>query len=349
MTDDYLWDKSGPPDPEIERIEHALGGLRSNRPAPMFVALERASAARPGPGVNWFRAASAAAFAVILFAVGSGLLWWWKTGTVAGWVVTQVAGAPRIGPHWIGNSGRVGLGQVLETDGQSRVEIQLPEVGRIEIDPQSRLRVLASPTGASRLALDRGTIHARIWGIPGAFVVDTPAARAVDLGCVYTLHVDDSGEGLIRTSMGWVGFAFADREAFIPAGAACRTHMKTGPGIPYFEDAPEKLREAVTTFDLPAGSAVDRAASLQTILAQSRTRDAFTLWHLLSRVGDSQREEVYDRLAALVPPPALVTREGIRKVDREMLDRWWNAFDLGDISLWRHWERSWSDSGRNTK
>ena len=349
MNDDYLWDKSGPPDPQIARIEHALGGLRFSRPAPTFAALEPTGATRPGSRVNWFRTAAAAAFAVILLAIGSGLLWWWKTGAAAGWVVTQADGAPRIGSSWIGNSGRVGLGHVLETDGQSRVEIQLTEVGRIEIDPQSRVRVLASPTGASRLALDRGTIHARIWALPGAFVVDTPAARAVDLGCVYTLHVDDSGDGLIRTSMGWVGFKLGDREAFIPAGAACRTYVKAGPGVPYFEDAPEKLRAALATFDLPSDSAADRTASLQTILAQSRTQDAFTLWHLLSRVDDSQRAEVYNRLAALVPPPALVTREGIRRLDRGMLDRWWNAFGLGDISLWRHWERSWSEAGQNIK
>jgi len=25
-----------------------------------------------------------------------------------------------------------------------------------------------------------------------------------------------------------------------------------------------------------------------------------------------------------------------------MLDLWWNQLGLGDISSWRHWERSWS-------
>ncbi len=32
MKDDYLWDKSGEPDPEIERLEQLLGGLRYKRP-----------------------------------------------------------------------------------------------------------------------------------------------------------------------------------------------------------------------------------------------------------------------------------------------------------------------------
>jgi hypothetical protein len=33
MRDDYLWDKSGQPDPEIERLEQLLGNLRYRRPA----------------------------------------------------------------------------------------------------------------------------------------------------------------------------------------------------------------------------------------------------------------------------------------------------------------------------
>jgi hypothetical protein len=34
MKDDYLWDPSSAPDPEVERLERMLGRLRSNAPAP---------------------------------------------------------------------------------------------------------------------------------------------------------------------------------------------------------------------------------------------------------------------------------------------------------------------------
>ena len=30
MPDDYLWDRSGPPDPEIERLERLLGRFRGS-------------------------------------------------------------------------------------------------------------------------------------------------------------------------------------------------------------------------------------------------------------------------------------------------------------------------------
>src|SRR5713226_8059360 len=36
MKDDYLWDGSGEPDPEIQKLETALGRYRHNQPAPAF-------------------------------------------------------------------------------------------------------------------------------------------------------------------------------------------------------------------------------------------------------------------------------------------------------------------------
>jgi hypothetical protein len=203
--------------------------------------------------------------------------------------------------------------------------------------------------GRKRLSLERGTIHAVIWAPPGEFVVDTPSAVAVDLGCVYTLHVDDSGAGLLRTTMGWVGFKLNGHESFIPAGAICQTRPKTGPGTPYMEDASESFRDALSRFDFESHTPAERNPLLGILLVDARKNDALTLWHLLSRVSDADRPGLYDRLASLAPPPEGVTREGILRLDRQMLDAWWSSFGFGDIHLWRTYERDWSKRPPNTK
>lgn len=238
----------------------------------------------------------------------------------------------------------LGVGQLLETDAASKASIHADRTGEIQVEPGTRLRVVTSGAGMNRLSLERGTIQASIWAAPGEFVVDTPSAVAVDLGCVYTLKVDDSGNGLLRTTMGWVGFKLKDREAFIPAGAACSTKKKTGPSTPYFEDASEPFRAALAELDRANSTEQERAAALGVVLAGARRRDALTLWHLLSRLPESDRGRVYDRLAQLVAAPPGVTREGILRLDRPMLDLWWNELGYGDISLWRHWERSWANA-----
>jgi FecR-like protein len=349
MKDDYLWDGSGEPDPEVQKLETVLGRYRHNQPAPEFdsVAADR-RVQRPWNFFNWtWEYQLAAVVASLLLAVTVFLLMPRRSNRNLGpsWSVARLKGAPRVGWHSLSEKsgpGKLGVGQTLVTDSASRASITLDETGRVEVDPGSRLRLVTNGPGRKRLSLERGTIHAVIWAPPGQFVVDTPSAVAVDLGCVYTLHVDDSGAGLLRTTMGWVGFKLNGRESFIPAGAICQTRPKVGPGTPYMEDASASFRDALSRFDFQTHTPAERSALLGILLVEARKNDALTLWHLLSRVSDADRPSVYDRLAALAPPPDGVTREGILRLDRQMLDNWWSSFGFGEIWLWRTYERDWS-------
>ena len=344
---DYLWDRSGEPDPEIQKLESLLGKFRHESPMPVFLAIvpERRWTFFPWR-LRLFPALATAAVAVTAIVVGTFLVYRAKPTptTLAGWDVSEVQGAPRIGRKTLSANevgGRLGIGQMLETDSQSRASLQEDNTGKIQVDPSTRLRLLSMGSGLKRIALERGTIHTYIWAPPGQFVVDTPSAVTVDLGCAYTLQVDDSGAGMVRTSLGWVGFKLNGHESFIPAGAACATRPKAGPGTPYFEDSSPELRAALTRFDFEDNTSELRAHDVAIVLAEARKRDGITLWHLLARVDDRQRVLVYDRLSQFVPPPAAVTKDGILRLDQPMLDQWWNELGFDDISVWRHWERSW--------
>jgi hypothetical protein len=169
-----------------------------------------------------------------------------------------------------------------------------------------------------RLALDRGRMRAQITAPPRLFFVETPSAVAVDMGCAYTLHVDDAGRGYLRVTAGWVALVRDSRESFVPEGARCETRPGVGPGTPFLEDATPALREALAAFDFEGGG----AEALTIVLAAAREPDSLTLWHLLSRTSSVERGQVHDRLAALSPPPEGVTREGVMSLNKEMLARW---------------------------
>jgi hypothetical protein len=355
-SNDYLWDGSGEPDPEIQRLEGLLGKFRHDSPAPVFPEIVRERRWNLFPRrFAWkrqlFPSLATTVAAVAAIAIVTVLVYRTEPAqtTVAGWNVSSVEGTPRVGRKTIGGkdgTNRLGIGQMLETDRQSRASLQADDTGQIEVDPSTRLRLLSMGSGLKRIALDRGTIHAYIWAPPGQFVVDTPSAVTVDLGCAYTLQVDDSGAGMVRTSLGWVGFKLNGHESFIPAGAACATRPKVGPGTPYFEDASAEFRAALTRFDFEDNTAQHRADDAAIVLREARKSDALTLWHLLARVDEGQRVLVYDRLSKLAPPPAGVTRDGILRLDQPMLDLWWNELGFDDISVWRHWERSWAGTAK---
>ncbi len=365
MSDDYLWDGSGEPDPEIQRLESVLGRFRHDRPAPEFPE-QLSFFERLRLWISLPRLAGVAAMALLVVAVmqlsrlgnrapNSSEQGKTKSTAARGtepaapkpaWDVARLEGRVKLGAESLSDRGRLALGEWLETDATSRVRIAVGTIGEVVVDPNTRVRLVEAGEKQHRLALARGTIHARIWAPPGNFVVDTPSAKAVDVGCAYTLQVDDKGAGLVRVTSGWVGFQFDGRESFIPTGALCATRPGVGPGTPYFQDAAKKLRAAIAKLDFEKTSPAERDAALRTALTAARKRDAITLWHLLSRVTNVERSRVYDRLAALVPPPEGVAPEGILHLDKPMLDLWWNQIGLGDTSWWRMWEQPWAPQAK---
>jgi hypothetical protein len=270
--------------------------------------------------------------------VGLGVVAWYVTRSPgASWEVARLAGAPTIGSTQMNETGRLAVGEWLETDGSSRAKISVGQIGEVEIEPNSHVRLVEARLTEHRLALRRGTMHAKIWAPPRLFFVDTPSAVAIDLGCVYTLTVDDTGAGLLHVEGGWVAFELNGRESFVPAGARCETRPGIGPGTPYVDDASPKFQAALAQFDFESGG----TDALRIVLAEAGELDALTLWHLLARVSGVERESVYDRLAQLAPPPEGVTRDGILRGDQQMVDLWWNELGLGDTNWWRLWKGPW--------
>jgi hypothetical protein len=319
VSGDYLWDGSGEPDPEVRRLEDALRPLRRLPPPPPLPVRRRA---RFDP--SWLAAA-----ATVLLALGAALL-------------PSPTRRPAWSVAWLGEDGttaegRLREGESLDTAGR-RARVAVGDIGEVRLEPRTRVSLRDAGRATHRLALDRGRLHATIWAPPGRFLVETPQALAIDLGCEYTLEVDDSGRGLLRVETGWVGFEEHGALALVPAGAACRTYAGRSPGTPRFETASPAFAAALDALDSGASGAA-REQALARALAAARPRDALSLWHLLSRVDGDGRGHLFDRLAAFVPPPDGVTRNGILAGDRGMRERWWDELGLGSSDFWRLWTR----------
>ena len=242
---------------------------------------------------------------------------------VAAWSVARIAGAPTVGADRIHGTGRLQVGQWLETDAASRARLSVANIGQVDVEPNTRIRLVETRANEHRLHLARGAMEARVSAPPRLFFVETPSAVAVDMGCAYTLQVDDLGRSLLRVTLGWVAFVLNGRESIVPAGAQCETRPGIGPGTPYFEDAPAALRKALARLDFEQGG----APALAVVLAEADLPDTLTLWHLLARVPEGLRGQVYDRLTELVPPPTGVSRAGVLRLDPGMLDRWKSAIE----------------------
>jgi len=242
------------------------------------------------------------------------------------WAVATIEGSPKVDSRGIKETGRISVGAALETDSGSRARIEVADIGQVEVEPNTRMRLVKTSEDEHRLALDRGSIEAKITAPPRIFFVDTPSAVAVDLGCAYSLDVDEEGNGLLHVTSGWVELVRGGRNSYVPIGTICLLRAGIGPGTPYFDDASDAFRQALEKFDFEGGG----EEALAIVLGESRPRDTLTLWHLLSRVDEAGRNKVLDRMIRLVGLPKGVTRAGLMRLDPAMVDLelWKDHLDL---------------------
>ena len=268
MNDDapYLWDRSGPVDPDVAELERLLGRLRAADAPRAPAVAPRGRDRRPRRWPFWAAAAVAAAAAVML----------WLTHTAA----------PALDMRLRLEDGDQLAEQTWFTADRDGTRIELDRYGELTLAKGSRLQVQKLAREETHLFLQRGELeafvnldaHARF------FQVATPATRCVDLGCHYVLTVGDDGVASVQVTSGRVAFEDRGRQVLVPRGAECRAWPDRGAGTPRYTDAPAELITALDRFDC-ATSGSDRSALVAAVLASlaaAESRDAaLTVWHLM--------------------------------------------------------------------
>ncbi|MBK8179245.1 MAG: FecR domain-containing protein [Planctomycetes bacterium] len=269
MNDEYLWNKTGR-DPEVRALEELLSPLGHGR--------RREGAPPPKPRRGWGLPIGGLAVAAVL------LLFLRPWGPPA-----PSGEGPRTAAR----------------------EIDLKQYGTVHAREGAVVSVLRQSDEDIRLRLERGTIEARITlaARPRLFQVETPATLCVDLGCHYTLTVEDDGSTFVRVDQGEVAFVDGGRETWIPRGASCRASPARGSGTPRWDDGGPHLLAAIERLDAashggPGESSGRTQAALEVIAACREPRDALSLWHLTGEPVGALREAAWSALTELAGLPA---------------------------------------------
>lgn len=315
MNDDYLWDRSGTPDPEVQRLEQLLGRYKHQEPLKVVPHRRR-----------WIPLAIAASLIILVAATTLAVRFYWPSGEP--WDIQSVSGPATINGKPVSPHDRFGIGDTLVTGDHAHVVVRVARVGELEVAPGTELELAATNRRRHRITLRRGSIDARVWAPPFTFGVNTPAGLASDIGCAFNIRYQDDA-GLLKVTSGWVDFDGDLRSSLVPQGAMAELSRTLGPGTPYWTDAPPALIEALREFDSTSST-----AALHRVLAAARPRDAMTVLHLLERAKGEHRAPLFDRLALLAPPPRGVTRERVIERDLQMIDQWRRHLGLGGVKKW---------------
>lgn len=318
---DYLWDRSGTPDPEVVALEARLKPLAFT---PSVLPLQPALEVRR-PRRLIVRLGIAAS--ILLVAGLYGFHTWrlsWPEGRA--WQVDR--GASSLAP-----------GSVLTAE-ENGSRVAIARLGELEARPGTRLTLVSTSAERHRLLLDRGEIDVRVWAPPGRVVVATPAGSAVDLGCIFRLTVGEDLVTRLRVSTGWVMLDNAYGEQFVPAGASSEMRHDRAPSVAVFDDATEAFRRAVR--ELEATAPAPPPALVQAVISEARARDAFTLITLarLDGLAPAIRATLLERLTVFHAPPA---RDAITRILAGDDDMYWQWHDSLPLPALKNWWANWSD------
>lgn len=352
MSDDYLWDKSGEPDPEVARLEQALAPLRHEgewqepKRSPRRALLWGAGGAL----------ALAAAVAIAVVALGKGDDSGQKHAGVTsaqpppsappsaplpspcttsdeGFAFqAEVAGGSPAAPGWdakpsltcgggAASSGRLPAGVWLETPEKVAAKVQVADIGAVTLNGGSKLRIVETSQREHRLELVRGSLHAQVLAPPRLFVIDTRAATAVDLGCAYDLAVDEAGRSHLHVTSGAVSLEGKGRVAYVPLHASVTAHPDRGPGAVLADTAGKGLMAAVYRLDRGDASALEEA------LKNAERGDSVTLWNLLNSEGPGPRAAIVQRIEELKLRPAKVSRAALLAGKAEAFEALLDSFE----------------------
>jgi hypothetical protein len=340
-SEDYLWDRAGKADPEIEHLESVLKSYAIRTLELDWTRLAVYGTATSFGTQHRHRRIQLSAVCALTVVVVAGLLvrsrFEWRPG--APWKVAMLDGMPRITGGGAASK-TLAVGQSLITDAESRARVHVANLGVVDVEPSSEVRLVATDSKRHHLVLQYGTISAHMWAPPFSFEVGTPSADLFDLGCAFDLHTERTGLGWVRVTSGWVQFETPIRKILIPAGAESITRPSVGPGTPYYLDSFAEFRAGITAFDTAGDDETIRKHAVETILQNARKRDAFTLLVLLTELPRSARVPVLRQLEQFVAIPPGYTEEQILEGQTDAMDAYWKRTKLGNP---KNWIMNWRD------
>jgi len=340
MDNDYLWDRSGPVDPEIARLERLLGA-HAHTHAPRRV--RSAIRVKPAPRAHrrrW-RVAFATAAVITVCAIGT-RAWFqqrlqWNAGQP--WRVIAQQGDVRIDGR-AQQARALALDGTLETGADAMTRLRAAGIGEVAIGAGSRLRLVETRTGRHRVHLEQGSLWARVWAPPGQFGVGVAGAEVIDLGCEFLLKVDADGNGSLSVLSGWVQVDNLRREVLVPQGTRVRVNGDGAAGTPYAVSATPAFVAALEAIDARNGDVDPHGDEIRRLLGASRPQDAISLLVLLRDYPPLAEGPLFERLAAMLPTP-LATRDAWNSDRMSVLNAWWDALPYPRVKRW--WTQ-WPDA-----
>ncbi|AFH50686.1 DNA-directed RNA polymerase specialized sigma subunit [Ignavibacterium album JCM 16511] len=229
-----------------------------------------------------------------------------------GWTVSSLGGNVLIDNVTVNKEGEMKLNSTLLTDENSNAKIIIPHTGVIEAEPNTSI---SRTRKDFELKVSKGKIIKKAESQENKLTIQTDIADFnEELSSDFELTINEERNSLF-VFKGTVKVVVKGFESVVPENFAC--DIRKGKfAVPYNPNSDKQIINLIKEYSGPADP------NMVVIVSLATKSDALSLWHILQLSSEGNRPIVFKKLNELVPPPDSVTKEGIQKLNRDMLDQW---------------------------
>lgn len=220
-------------------------------------------------------------------------------------------------------SGKLEQGESLTADKGSHITVHIPDVGRMELSPNSSIVLEKAKDGDNTVKIIFGNVKVISTAALPSVKIVLPNSFVVDKTGTFSVMLDNNQNTKINVESGFVEIDYKDESVLVKEGFTCEINNKSRPGTPLRKDAPDSLKHEVEKFNYYNGG----KESVEKIISMAKEADMLTLLAIIPLASHEQREMLFQAVVNYFPPPLGVTRLGIVNGDKEMLYKWWEDIE----------------------
>ncbi|MCZ7602296.1 MAG: FecR domain-containing protein [Melioribacteraceae bacterium] len=214
--------------------------------------------------------------------------------------------------------------QIITTEDSTKVSINIPNAGRVDLRSFSSLKVLKGKDSENIISLTSGRLDAVCKIDDPRLTIITPQAELKIITGNFTASINNVSFLNLETANGILKVSNSKEEITLVQDHKCTISSDGTIGIPYHIAADSSLISLVDKISFGTPSIADFGK----VLNIAQPLDGMTLLYLIPKAKTpADRIPIYQKLNEFYPVVPGITQEGIIKLDKKMLELWHNEIE----------------------
>ncbi len=213
---------------------------------------------------------------------------------------------------------QINLNSFIETKENEQIEIQITDIAKIKLSKNGKIKAIAGTKSLSSIILYSGNFTFTPEFNNQLFELEFNKIVFKSKDAKFSI-TEVNNNTKVNVITNYISVILENEKLKIPKNFEFIVFSKTEISIPINKNTSNQFKNLIKSYSISLNEVV-----LKKIIKRSTKLDGYTLLYMLSHVTPEYREQIFNKLQRLVPPPTTATKESILMLLQKPLNDWWD-------------------------